>query len=134
MCVASGARTAYGLLRSAIDDPDPVVLLEPRLLYGEREDTDFPSGFRMPLGQAEVVRKGKDATIVTAGAMLRVAVEAAEKNGLDVEIIDLLTLWPWDRATVLASVKKTGRLITVEEAPAEEAPADEAPAEEAPPQ
>jgi pyruvate dehydrogenase E1 component beta subunit len=118
VCVASGARTAYGLLRSAIDDPDPVVVLEPRLLYGEREDTDFPSGYRLPLGTAEVVRQGKEATIVTAGAMLRVAVEAAEKNGLDVDIIDLLTLWPWDRATVLKSAMKTGRLITVEEATA----------------
>ena len=118
VCVASGARSAYGLLRAAIEDPDPVVVLEPRILYGERDDFDEADTFRLPLGKAEVVRAGKDATIVTAGAMVRVARAAVEKDGLDAEIIDLLTLWPWDRKTVLDSVKKTGRLVTVEEATA----------------
>jgi acetoin:2,6-dichlorophenolindophenol oxidoreductase subunit beta len=118
ICVASDARSVYGLLRSAIDDPDPVVVLEPRILYGERDEFDVGDDFRLPLGKAEVVRQGKDATIVTAGAMVRVAKEAAEKHGVDAEIIDLLTLWPWDRETVLKSVAKTGRLVTVEEATA----------------
>jgi pyruvate dehydrogenase E1 component beta subunit len=113
VCVASGARTAYGLLRSAIDDPDPVVVLEPRVLYGEREEWDPDPGYRIPLGTAEVRRSGKDATIVAAGAMLPVALDAAEETGA--EVIDLLSLWPWDRKTVLASVARTGRLITVEE-------------------
>jgi pyruvate/2-oxoglutarate/acetoin dehydrogenase E1 component len=118
VCVASGARSAYGLLRAAIEDPDPVVVLEPRILYGERDDFDEPDTFRLPLGKAEVVRQGSSATIVTAGAMVRIARQAVEKEGLDVEIIDLLTLWPWDRQTVLDSVRKTGRLVTVEEATA----------------
>jgi pyruvate dehydrogenase E1 component beta subunit len=118
VCVASGSRSVYGLLRSAIEDPDPVVVLEPRVLYGERDDFDEPDSFRLPLGKAEIVRQGKDATIVACGAMVRVAKTAAEKDGLDAEVIDLLTLWPWDRKTVLDSVRKTGRLITVEEATA----------------
>src|SRR3954464_7276958 len=118
VCVASGSRSVYGLLRSAIEDPDPVVVLEPRVLYGERDDFDEPDSFRLPLGKAEIVRQGSSATIVTAGAMVRIAHQAAESGGLDVEIIDLLTLWPWDRQTVLDSVRKTGRLITVEEATA----------------
>lgn len=118
VCVASSARSVYGLLRAAIDDPDPVVVLEPRILYGEREDVELSSGFRQPLGKAEIVQAGKEATIVTAGAMVRVVRKAAEQAGLDVEIIDLLTLWPWDREAVLDSVRKTGRLVTVEEATA----------------
>lgn len=118
VCVASSARTVYGLLRAAIDDPDPVVVLEPRVLYGERDDVEIPPGFRQPLGVAEVIREGGQATIVTCGAMVRVVRQAVEKNNIDAEIIDLLTLWPWDRETILRSVKKTGRLITVEEAPA----------------
>ena len=118
VCVASGSRSVYGLLRSAIEDPDPVVVLEPRVLYGERDDFDEPDSFRLPLGKAEIVRQGKDATIVACGAMVRVAKAAAEKDGLDAEVIDLLTLWPWDRKTVLDSVRKTGRLVTVEEATA----------------
>jgi pyruvate/2-oxoglutarate/acetoin dehydrogenase E1 component len=118
VCVASSARSVYGLLRAAIDDPDPVVVLEPRILYGEREDVELSPGYRQPLGKAEIVRPGRDATIVAAGAMVRVARKAVEQGGLDAEIIDLLTLWPWDRATILESVRRTGRLVTVEEATA----------------
>lgn len=118
VCVASDARSVYGLLRAAIEDPDPVVVLEPRVLYGERDEFDVPESFRLPLGKAEIVREGKDATIVTAGAMVRVVKKAVEDGGIDAEVIDLLTLWPWDRETVLASVRKTGRLITVEESTA----------------
>ncbi|MEQ1899213.1 MAG: transketolase C-terminal domain-containing protein [Devosia sp.] len=116
VCVTSNARTTYGLLRSAIDDPDPVVVLEPRVLYAEREDYEFDKNYRIPLGTAEVVRSGKDATVVTCGAMVRVVKEAAEKTSANIEIIDLLTLWPWDRRTVVESVQRTGRLVTVEEA------------------
>jgi len=118
VCVASSARSVYGLLRAAIDDPDPVVVLEPRILYGEREDVDLRSGYRQPLGKAEIVRFGQETTIVTAGAMVRVVRQAVESAGIDAEVIDLLTLWPWDRETVIDSIKKTGRLVTVEEAPA----------------
>jgi acetoin:2,6-dichlorophenolindophenol oxidoreductase subunit beta len=118
VCVTSNARTTYGLLRSAIEDPDPVVVLEPRVLYAEREEYEFDKNYRIPLGRAEIARPGTDATIVTCGAMLRVALEAADNSTANIEVIDLLTLWPWDRQTVLESVSRTGRLITVEEAPA----------------
>ena len=116
--VTSNARTTYGLLRSAIEDPDPVVVLEPRVLYGEREDYTFDPTYRIPLGVAEVVRPGTDATLLACGAMVRVALAAAQQCDANVEVIDMLTLWPWDRATVLASVARTRRLVTVEEAPA----------------
>ena len=118
VCVPSGSRTAYGLLRAAIEDPDPVVVLEPRVLYGEREEFDGDPKYRVPLGKAEVIRDGKDVTVVAAGAMTRVAVEAAENANANVEVIDLLSLWPWDEAAVTKSVARTGRLVTVEEAPA----------------
>lgn len=116
--VTSGARTTYGLLRAAIDDPDPVVVLEPRILYSEREDIEIDPGYRIPLGTAEIARPGRDATLVTCGAMLRVALKAAEQATADIEVIDLLSLWPWDRELVLQSVERTGRLVTLEEATA----------------
>lgn len=118
VCVASGARTAYGLLRSAIDDPDPVVFLEPRILYGERDDFDVDSKYRVPLGRAETPRRGSDITLVTVGAQVRVALAAAEQCNADVEVIDLCTLSPWDVETVSESVVRTGRLVTLEEATA----------------
>jgi len=118
VCVTSNARTTYGLLRSAIEDPDPVVVLEPRILYAEREEYEFDTSYRIPLGKAEIARKGTDVTLLTCGAMRRVALEAAENSTANIEVIDLLTLWPWDREAVLESVARTGRLVTVEEAPA----------------
>jgi len=118
LAVTSNARTTYGLLRSAIEDPDPVVVLEPRLLYSEREEYEFDPSYRIPLGKAETVRAGTDATLVTCGAMTRVATEAATNSQASVEVIDLLTLWPWDRKAVLESVARTGRLVTLEEATA----------------
>lgn len=116
-CVASSARTAYGLLRSAIEDPDPVIVLEPRILYGNLEDFDHDPKYRTPLGKAEIVKTGKDVTLITCGQMVNISKAAAEKTNASVEVIDLLTLWPWDRAAVLKSVTSTGRIITVEEAP-----------------
>jgi pyruvate dehydrogenase E1 component beta subunit len=118
LCVASSGRTAYGLLRAAIDDPDPVVVLEPRILYGALEDFDVDRGYRIPLGTAEVVRQGRDVTLIAVGATVKTAVEAAAAAKADVEVIDLMSLWPWDKATVAASVARTGRLVTVEEATA----------------
>jgi pyruvate dehydrogenase E1 component beta subunit len=118
LCVASGARTAYGLLRSAIDDPDPVVLLEPRVLYGEREEFDPDPAYRIPLGRAETARAGADATVLAVGAMVPVALAAAGQASASIEVIDLLSLTPWDEAAVAASVRRTGRLVTVEEATA----------------
>jgi pyruvate dehydrogenase E1 component beta subunit len=117
VCVPSGSRTAYGLLRAAIDDPDPVVVLEPRILYGEREEFDGDPTSRVPLGTAELRRSGKDVTVVAAGAMVRVALDAADTTSADVEVIDLLSLWPWDRETIVRSAERTGRIVTIEEAP-----------------
>jgi pyruvate dehydrogenase E1 component beta subunit len=116
LCVTSNARTTYGLLRSAIEDPDPVVVLEPRVLYSDREEYEFDKNYRIPLGTAEVVKQGKDATVLACGAMMKVVNEAASRSNANIEVIDLLTLWPWDRKTVLESVSRTGRLVTVEEA------------------
>ncbi|MER8791712.1 hypothetical protein NKH71_28315 [Mesorhizobium sp. M0983] len=118
VAVTSNARTTYGLLRSAIEDPDPVVVLEPRVLYAEREEYEFDRNYRIPLGQAEIARPGSDVTLVTCGAMRRVALAAAETSHANIEVVDLLTLWPWDRRSVAESVARTGRLVTLEEAPA----------------
>lgn len=118
LAVTSNARTTYGLLRSAIEDPDPVVILEPRILYSEREEYEHDPNYRVPLGQAEIVKPGKDATLIACGAMVRVALEAAATSKANIEVIDLLTLWPWDKKTVADSVALTGRLVTVEESPA----------------
>ena len=118
VCVPSSSRTVYGLLRSAIEDPDPVIVLEPRVLYGDREDFDGDPNYRIPLGKAELAREGSDVTVVAAGAMTKVAQQALDGVKANVEIIDLLSLWPWDEEAVKKSVAKTGRLVTVEEAPA----------------
>ena len=118
VCVPSSARTVYGLLRSAIEDPDPVIVLEPRVLYGDREEFDGDPAFRIPLGKAEVVREGSEVTVIAAGAMTKVAQQALDNLKAKAEVIDLLSLWPWDEDAVKRSVAKTGRLVTVEEAPA----------------
>lgn len=118
LCVTSNARTTYGLLRSAIEDPDPVVVLEPRILYSEREEFEHDPTYRIPLGKAEIVKPGTDATVIACGSMVRVALEAAASSKANIEVIDLLTLWPWDKQTIAESVARTGRLVTVEESPA----------------
>lgn len=118
LAVTSNARTTYGLLRSAIEDPDPVVILEPRILYSEREEYEHDPTYRVPLGQAEIAKPGTDVTVIACGAMVRVALDAAANSKASIEVIDLLTLWPWDRKTVADSVARTGRLVTVEESPA----------------
>ncbi len=115
VCIASGPRSAYGLLRSAIESPDPVVVLEPRALYGERMEADLDPTTRIPLGTAEVVRRGSDVTVITAGGFVPLVLKAAELTDADVEVIDLLTLSPWDDVTVRSSVERTGRVMTVEE-------------------
>jgi pyruvate dehydrogenase E1 component beta subunit len=121
MVIPSGPRNARALLVSAIRDPDPVVFFEAKALYhAAKEDVpDEPEA--LPIGQAHVDREGKDLTVVTYGAMLRVCREAAEllhnEDGVEAELIDLLTISPLDRQTVVASVKKTGRAVIVHEAP-----------------
>ncbi len=115
--VPSDAQTAYGLLRAAIRDPDPTLVLEPRALYGERGQVATGDSQILPIGQARVARAGKDCTVVTLGQTTGIVRAAAQQSGLELEIIDLLTIVPWDREAVLKSVRKTGRLVVVEEAP-----------------
>jgi 2-oxoisovalerate dehydrogenase E1 component len=109
---------AKGLLTSAIRSNDPVVFLEPKVLYrAEREDVPVES-FTVPLGKARVRRAGTDVTLITYGGMVPVSLRAAESTeDVSVEVIDLRTLFPWDTETVMASVEKTGRLVLVQEAP-----------------
>ncbi|CAB4783673.1 MAG: alpha-ketoacid dehydrogenase subunit beta [Actinobacteria bacterium] len=117
--VPSGARSAYGLLRAAIRDDDPVVVLEHKALYGEREDVEVGDQGIMTIGKAEVRRSGTDVTVIGLGKTTGTALEAAAlgQSGWSAEVIDLLTLVPWDRQTVIDSVRKTKRLVIIEEAP-----------------
>lgn len=114
----SDPQSAYGLMRAAIKDPDPVVVLEPRALYAARDEVVTGSAGISTIGQARVVREGSAATVVTLGQTTGVGLAVAEQAGLDIEVVDLLTLVPWDIPTVLASVRRTGRQVVVEEAPA----------------
>jgi pyruvate dehydrogenase E1 component beta subunit len=111
----SDAQSAYSLLRAAIQDPDPVVVLEPRILYAERGEVE--TGKIAEIGKASMRTTGSDITIVALGHMVNIAQDAIQSAGVSADLIDLQTIIPWDRETVLASVKKTGRLIVVEEAP-----------------
>jgi 2-oxoisovalerate dehydrogenase E1 component beta subunit len=109
-----------GLLLSSLRDKDPVIFLEPKKIYRSVKE-EVPEGeFTVPIGKAKLAREGSDVSIIAYGAMLHVALEAAEtarKNGVDVEVLDLRTLIPLDIDAVLATVKKTGRVIIVHEAP-----------------
>ncbi|WP_112663371.1 pyruvate dehydrogenase complex E1 component subunit beta [Microvirga flavescens] len=112
------AADAKGLLKSAIRDANPVVFLENEILYGQSFPVPVMDDFTIPIGKARIHRQGKDATIVSFGIGMTYAIKAAEelaKEGIDVEIIDLRTIRPMDIETVVASVIKTGRCITVEE-------------------
>ena len=110
---------AKGLLREAIRDPNPVIFLENEILYGLKGEVSADDNFTIPFGKANVAKEGKDTTIVTYSIMLHKSLEAAKilKNefDLDVEVIDLQSLRPIDKETILTSVKKTNRLVTVEE-------------------
>ena len=112
------AADAKGLLKAAIRDPNPVIFLENEILYGHSFDVPKLDDFVLPIGKARIHRAGNDATIVSFGIGMTYAVQAAEKlaeEGIDCEVIDLRTIRPMDMDTVLASVQKTGRLVTVEE-------------------
>ncbi len=114
------AADAHGLLKSAIRDPDPVVFLEQKWLY-RREKGVLQSGddALVPLGKARVAREGRHLTLVTYANGVPMAVEAADRlraQGIEIEVIDLRSLAPWDHQTVLASVEKTGRLLVLSEA------------------
>lgn len=115
----SGPRDLIGLFQAAVDDPDPVIFIEHKGLFDVKEDVD-DFDFSIPLGQANIVRRGRDLTIVTLGAMVRVARSAADelsKKGVEVEVIDLRTLAPLDLVTVLESLARTSRLLLLEEGP-----------------
>jgi pyruvate dehydrogenase E1 component beta subunit len=118
--IPSSPARAYGLLLSAIRDPDPVVFFEPTRLYRAMKETVVDDGAGLPLDRAFVLREGRDLTLITWGAMTREAREAAEKlaaEGIEAELIDLATLKPYDAATLLASVRRTGRCLILHEAP-----------------
>ncbi|MFC5755448.1 MULTISPECIES: pyruvate dehydrogenase complex E1 component subunit beta [unclassified Rhizobium] len=112
------ASDAKGLLKAAIRDPNPVVFLENEILYGQHFDVPKLDNFVLPIGKARIHRPGKDVTVVSFGIGMTYATKAVaelEKIGIDVELIDLRTIRPMDLPTVIESVKKTGRLVTVEE-------------------
>ncbi len=121
MVIPSGPRNARALLVSAIRDPDPVIFFEAKALYHAAREEVPDEAEALPLGKAQVVREGRDLTVISYGAMLRVAREAADtlkdEDGVEAEIIDLLTISPLDRETIAASVRKTGRAVIVHEAP-----------------
>jgi len=108
----------YGLLRAAIQDPNPVVFIENRLLYGMKGPQP-PDDHLVPIGRSAVVRKGTDVTVVSVSRMVHEALAAAESlaaEGLSVEVIDLRTVAPLDMAPILDSVHKTSRLLIAHEA------------------
>jgi pyruvate dehydrogenase E1 component beta subunit len=108
---------AKGLLKAAIRDDDPVLVMESEKMYGDKGEV--PEGeYIVPIGVADIKRKGSDVTIVSFGKIMKVALQAAEelaKDGIDVEVIDLRTIRPMDINTIIESIKKTNRLVVVEE-------------------
>src|SRR5210317_2064821 len=116
--VPSNPADAKGLLKSAIRDDDPVIFMESEQMYGDKGEV--PEGeYTIPLGVAEVIRNGSDVTVVSFGKILKEAVKAADTlsaQGIELEVIDLRTIRPLDMDTIIASVKKTNRLVILEEA------------------
>ncbi len=108
---------AKGLLKSAIIDPDPVIFMEAEVMYNTKGEVPEEE-YYIPIGKADVKRKGSDVTIVSYGKTMRIALDAAEelsKEGIEAEVIDLRTIRPLDHDTIIESVKKTNRLVVVEE-------------------
>lgn len=120
MVIPSGPRNARALIISAIRDPDPVVFYEPKAIYRAFREEVSEDEETMPLGKSQVVRQGKDLTMIAYGAMVRPALEAADilqkEDGAEVEIIDVLTISPLDHQTMSESVRKTGRAVVIHEA------------------
>jgi pyruvate dehydrogenase E1 component beta subunit len=121
MVIPSGPRNARALLVSAIRDPDPVIFYESKALYRAFREEVPEEEETFPIGKSRVVREGKDLTIIAYGAMLRRAMEAADRlkeaDGIEATVIDLLTLSPLDDTLFVASVKATGRAVVIHEAP-----------------
>jgi pyruvate dehydrogenase E1 component subunit beta len=114
----SNAADAKGLLKAAIRDPNPVMFLENEILYGHSSPVPKLDDYVLPIGRARIVRQGKDVTIVAWSMGMTYALKAAEelaKDGIEAEVIDLRTLKPMDTGTIVESLKKTGRVVTVEE-------------------
>jgi len=116
--VPSNPRDAKGLLKASIQDPDPVIFMESEQMYGDKGEV--PEGeYTIPLGVADVVRTGTDVTVVSFGKIIKeahIAADALEKEGISIEVIDLRTVRPMDINCILESVKKTNRLVILEEA------------------
>lgn len=121
MVIPSGPRNARALLTSAIRDPDPVIFYEPKALYRAFREEVPEAEETLPIGRSQIVREGRDLTLIAYGAMLRPTVAAAERlaeeDGLEAEVIDLLTVSPLDDSLFVASAKKTGHVLLVHEAP-----------------
>ena len=121
MVIPSGPRNARALMASAIRDPDPVIFYEAKALYRAYREEVPEEEEILPLGRAQVVRSGGDLTMIAYGAMLRPTLEAAgvlhEQEGVEAEVIDLLTISPLDEESLVRSVQKTGRAVIVHEAP-----------------
>lgn len=112
------ARSAKGLLKAAIRDPNPVIFLENEMLYGVSFPADFDADEVIPIGRAAIVRSGSDVTITAFSLMVKTALDAADQlaaMGIQAEVIDLRTIRPLDVDTIVRSVRKTNRLITLEE-------------------
>jgi len=118
--IPSTPHDAKGLLTSAIESEDPIIYMEPKRIYRAVKQEVSDEMFRVQIGKANVVQQGTDVTVVSYGAMMRdtqKAIAMAKKAGISVELIDLRTVYPIDRETVASSIKKTGRLVSVTEAP-----------------
>ncbi|MCP5075894.1 MAG: pyruvate dehydrogenase complex E1 component subunit beta [Rhodobacteraceae bacterium] len=118
VCMPYSAADAKGLMKSAIRDPNPVIFLENEILYGRSFDVPDLDDFTVPIGKAKIWRSGDDVTIVSFGIGMQYALEAADRlaeEGISAEVIDLRTLRPLDSETVISSVMKTNRCVTVEE-------------------
>lgn len=121
MVIPSGPRTARALMVAAIRDPDPVVFYEGKALYRAFREEVPDEVETLPIGRSQIVREGRDLTLIAYGAMVRPALEAAEElrasDGVETEVIDLLTISPLDDTLMLQSVTRTGRAVVIHEAP-----------------
>jgi pyruvate dehydrogenase E1 component beta subunit len=121
MVVCSGPRNARALLRASILSPDPVIFFEPKASYRAFKEDVPQEPETFPIGKAQVVREGKDVTLISYGAMMRPTLEAADQladdDNVSVEVIDLLTVSPLDTETIVGSVSKTGRCVVIHEGP-----------------
>jgi pyruvate dehydrogenase E1 component beta subunit len=129
MVIPSSPRNARALLVAAIRDPDPVIFYEPKAIYRAFREEVPDKEEVMAIGKSQVVREGKDLTMISYGAMMRPTLEAAaslkEKSGVEAEVIDLLTISPLDDELFVQSVLKTGRAVVIHEAPRSFGPAAE---------